>query len=527
MRSRKPEMTDNVRCGAALMTGWWRRVGIFCVLLAATAMLSSAQDEQPSAHSISFTNLFNFDGTNGDNPNMNLVQGTDANLYGTTGFGGTYGGGVFFKITPTGALTVLYDYCEQTNCTDGSLPNGLVLGTDGDFYGTSASGGTGPGSNCPPYEGCGTVFKISPGGTLTTLYNFCSLANCTDGWSPFTALAQGSDGNFYGTTTSGGANINSAACMAQFSSCGTVFKITPGGILTTLYSFCSQMNCTDGNFPEAALIQATDGNLYGTTELGGAHGNGTFFRITQKGTLTTLYSFCAQSSCTDGSFPIGGLLQAIDGNFYGTTVFGGAHTSCNGGFGCGTVFKITPGGTLTTLHSFDSTSTDGGLPQGGLLQANDGNFYGTTYSGGPFNCVDGCGTVFELTPSGKLTLLHSFDVSDGFGGDGLAQATNGTFYGSTLVGGNGIGNLFSLDVGLRPFVEAVPTSGTAGEAVTILGTDLSDATHVRFNHTEAEFKVVSNSEIATSVPAGATTGFVTVTRRGPRLKSNVQFQVRP
>jgi uncharacterized repeat protein (TIGR03803 family) len=497
-------------------------LAIVYLALATTAMASPPQIDQDPARRVQYADLVNFDGTNGDNPYMNLVKGTDGNLYGTTGFGGAYGGGEVFSLTPTGGMTLLYSFCEQTKCTDGSAPNGLVLGTDGNFYGTSASGGSGPSSSCPPFEGCGTVFTITPSGALTTLYNFCSLPDCTDGSTPGASLVLGPDGNFYGTTTSGGANVNSAACVANYSQCGTVFKITPGGLLTTIYSFCSQANCADGNYPETALVSGRDGNLYGTTASGGAYDfNGTFFRITPEGALTTLYSFCAQSNCPDGSYPAGGLIQAIDGNFYGTTVVGGVS-------GDGTVFKFTPRGKLTTLHSFDDSTNDGGIPDGGLLQGSDGNLYGTTMDGGEDReCDGGCGTVFELTLTGEFKLLQSFGVA-GFAGSGLAQATNGTFYGSTLVGENDDGTLFSLSVGLRPFVETVPNSGNVGEAVTILGNDLTDAAHVRFNRTDAVFKVVSDSEIQATVPAGATTGFVTVEKRGLTiLKSNLQFQVRP
>jgi uncharacterized repeat protein (TIGR03803 family) len=267
---------------------------------------------------------------------------------------------------------------------------------------------------------------------------------------------------------------------------------------------------------QAGLVQATDENFYGLTSFGGANGFGTVFKITSDGTLTTLHSF---NGADGGNYMQAPLVQAADGNFYGV-----------GGYPNGSVFEITPSGTDTVLYTFCSKSNcaDGDGPNG-LLQATDGNFYGTTYSGGNngSNCPSyGCGTVFKITPQGTLTTLHSFDGTDGHGVEGPAQATNGSFYGTTAFGGtNGDGIVFSLDVGLRPFVETVPTGGPVGTPVTILGNDLSDATHVRFDHTEATFVVVSDTEITAIVPAGATTGFVTVNRRGPRLKSNVQFQV--
>ncbi len=209
---------------------------------------------------------------------------------------------------------------------------------------------------------------------LTTLYNFCSQPNCSDGSDPTAALVQAKDGNFYGTTFSGGANSN---CTWG---CGTVFKITAGGTLTTLYSFSGP----DGEYPYAGLVQASDGNFYGTASWGGGGGNcseppsysgcGTVFKITPGGMLTTLYTFAGP----DGANPYGGLVQGSDGNFYGTTYGGGCQSD-----GCGTVFKITPSGALTTLYSFCSQSScaDGGVPNAGLVQAADGNFYGTTTAG--------------------------------------------------------------------------------------------------------------------------------------------------
>jgi uncharacterized repeat protein (TIGR03803 family) len=469
------------------------------IMLAALCLCASG-----SLPAQTFTTLYLFGG--GGNPDAGLVQGTDGNLYGVTAGGPGKGDGMIFKITPSGTFTTLHS-------GGGEYGGALIQGTDGNFYGTvlQDQGGT---------FSSGTVFKITPSGTLTTLYNFGQLP--TSGRLPNGGLVQASDGNFYGTTLQGGTNGH-----------GTLFKITPSGTLTTLYNFCSQSGCADGQFP-GALVQGTDGNLYGTTGAGGAAacsgGCGTIFKITTTGTLTTLHSF----DLTDGVDPDGGLIQGTDGNFYGTTYAGGANNNSNCRVGtCGTVFKITPAGTLATLHSFDYT--DGANPIAGLIQATDGNFYGTTGGGG--NCTNfggGCGTVFKITATGTLTTLHSFDKTDGaFPTGRLVQDTNGTFYGTTFQGGNIVyhycsgscGTIFSLSVGLGPFVETQPASGAVGAAVNILGTSLTGATSVTFNGTAAKFTVVSSSEITTAVPAGATTGAVKVVTPSGTLSSNVSFKV--
>ena len=330
------------------------------------------------------------------------------------------------------------------------------------------------------------------------------------------------------------------ACKYSFD-CGTVFKITPTGSLTTLYSFCSQSNCTDGEGPTATLIQGTDGNYYGTTESGGtncisAGGCGTIFKITPTGALTTLYSFGVQSNGSDGFDITGGLVQGSDGNFYGTT-FGGGNMSACDQYGCGTVFKITPTGTLTTLYTFCSQANcaDGAAPlYEALAQGTDGNLYGTTAFGGAYStCINSCGdgTLFEITTSGQQTVLHSFDGSDGVQPNaGVVQNTDGNFYGTAPRGGSdpncsSCGTVFSLSVGLGPFLETVSTSGPSGTSVMILGTDLTGATSVSFNGTASTFTVASATLITTTVPAGATTGPVTVITPSGTLTSNPPFTI--
>jgi uncharacterized repeat protein (TIGR03803 family) len=429
-----------------------------------------------------------------------LVQATNGDLYGTTEKGGPRDRGTIFKITTSGKVTSLYRFCAHRACPSYWGPSGLIQATDGNLYGTTREGG----AIFYCGMGCGTIFKITLSGVLTTLHALNSVYFGPSG------LVQATDGKFYATTESGGTDYY-----------GTVFSMNPGGKLTLLHSF----DGTDGQAPFARLVQASNGYLYGTTRDGGANGIGTVFSISLNGVLTTLYSFVGASGV--GAL---GLVQGTDGNLYGTTA-GGGIGSCGNNFGCGTVFKITPTGDLTTLYSFCAAGDpcpDGAEPAGELIQGTDGNFYGTTFNGG--TTYNNGGTVFSITPTGTLRTLHSFCSQNGCpDGDmpyeGVIQDTDGKFYGTTSNGGLGAGTAFSLSVGLGPFIETLPTSGTVGTAVTILGTDLTDVTNVRFNGLESRFTLVSASEITTTVPKGATTGPVRVITPTGKLQSNVPFTV--
>jgi uncharacterized repeat protein (TIGR03803 family) len=471
-----------------------------------------------------FTTLVEFDGKNGASPvSMSLIQGVNGDLYGTTLQGGANcppgGCGTVFQLSPKG-LKTLYSLCALPSCTDGADPNaGLTQGTDGNFYGTNSSGGD--------FQ-FGTVFKITPTGTLTILHSFCiTQTNCSDGAVPAGSLIQAIDGDFYGTTTAGGGV--GPGCLIG-GGCGTVFKMTSLGTLTTLHVFCSKGKCPDGAGPSTALVQATDGNFYGTTSTGGntrcqaPYGCGTVFRMNPTGKLTTIHTFCSQPDCTDGAIPLGVLVQGVDGNLYGTTE----------GFGNGgTAFKITPDGTLTTIYTFCSLPgcSDGGGPVAGLIQATDGNFYGTTDGGGINGCS--CGTIFTITSGGVLTTLHSFDGADGSHPYGsLFQSTNGSFYGATVNGGPyscpddpTCGTLYSLSTGLSPFVAFVRGSSKAGQSFGILGQGFTGTTSAALNGTPMSFTVVSDTFIKATVPAGATTGYVTVATPSGTLTSNVPFHV--
>ena len=461
-----------------------------------------------------FTTLASFNSTNGSAPGQVLIQGLDGDFYGTAEYGGANGGGTIFKITATGKLTTIYSFCSQLNCADGKFPLGsLLLANDGNLYGTTNQGGA---------MNYGTVFKFARG-ALTTLYSFCSQTNCSDGYFPDAGLLQAMNGNFYGTTSGGG--------TVGF---GTIFEITHSGKLTTRYNFCFELTC--GQFPQQPLIQGTNGNFYGMTPLGGPYGWGIVFGMSPKGGVTSLYNFV---NASDGGNPRSGLVQASNGDFYGTA-FTGANGSCYGG--CGTVFEITSAGQFTTLHTFcvQSNCADGANPYAGLVLATDGNLYGTTVAGGAngIACFGGCGSLFEITPTGQLTTLYSFcaqaNCADGSSPyAGVLQATNGALYGTTYFGGasnecaGGCGTVFSLSVGLRPFVQPVSTSGKVGAKVILLGNNLTSTRSVSFNGRSATFTVVSDTEITTTVPTGATSGKLQVVTASGTLKSNVSFRVLP
>ncbi len=266
---------------------------------------------------------------------------------------------------------------------------GVIQASDGNFYGTTASGGSNHCIQIPQGGGnCGTVFKVTPDGTETVLYSFG--ASDSDGVEPTGGLMQASDGNFYGTTQTGGATVCGPSALPH--NCGTVFRVTPAGAETVMHSFAAFPG--DGIAPSGGLIQASDGAFYGTTPSGGNCnlnlGCGTVFRMTSAGQVTILYAF-ATSNGLDGYGPSPCLIQASDGNFYGTTGSGGT----SGGSDLdGTVFKLTPSGVKTTLYSFGPGNTNPSNPNGGVIEGRDGAFYGVTnYAGDP---TAGSGTIFKL-----------------------------------------------------------------------------------------------------------------------------------
>jgi uncharacterized repeat protein (TIGR03803 family) len=400
-----------------------------------------------SSQAQTFTTFYDFgspsDGTNGTFPNC-LIVGTDGNLYGTAAGGGTNGSGTAFKLTTEGTFTLLHTFCNTIVCPGTpEEPNGIVQGIDGNLYGTTSLGGV---------NDEGAVFKLTTQGTFSTVYSFCSVTNdgiCLDGNTPRVPLILGSDGNFYGTTTGGGSNDE-----------GTVFKITSEGTLTTIYHIPNSLAV--GQITQVPLYQGSDSNFYGISDIGGAEGNGLVFQLTSQGTFTAIYNFCTSTNpaapCADGSSPLAPLIE-VGGNLYGTTRADG-EASVDGLSGGGTAFGMPldglPSGSLIPLYNFCNggcTAGEGQDPTSALVFGSDSNFYGTTSEDGG---------VFQLTAEGTLTTVHKFcsvtnsshacldgSIETDHPAAAIVQGHDGNFYGVTDGGGaEGDGIVFKLDVGL-------------------------------------------------------------------------------
>lgn len=370
-----------------------------------------------------FRVLYSFSGGVDGGPRAGLVRDSAGNLYGTTKFGGnpscqspSGSCGVVFKLTPNGDGTwsesVLYAF---TGTPDGANPvAGLIFDPAGNLYGTTSFGGD---LSCgEPGFGCGTVFKLDTTGILTVLHTFSS---GTDGDSPYAGLIRDPAGNLYGTTYLGGGR-----------NAGTAFKLDINGNETVLHTF--SIGGGGGYYPQAGLLRDAAGNLYGTTNIGGASFWGTVFKLDKAGKFSVLYSF---TGGVDGGAPYAGLIGDAAGNLYGTTYIGGAS-------GQGTVFKLDKNGNETVLHSF-AGGADGSSPYAGLIRDAAGNLYGTTVYGGTSNR----GTIFKLDVNGNETILHSFsfNVDGGYPQGGLIRDPAGRLYGTTTYGGvSNNGTAFAL-----------------------------------------------------------------------------------
>jgi uncharacterized repeat protein (TIGR03803 family) len=460
------------------------RITNFVTLALVTLVIAAATTV---AQAQIYTDLHDFncttEGCSPQNPAI-LAQGTDGNIYGTMYLGGTYNYGTVFQATPGGSVTILYTF-------DGNLGNGvnsrsgLTLGTDEYFYGTTVNGGLGH----------GTIFKITSVGQIRTLYSFTGFRDTFpyDGGTPFAPPIQGTSGDHYGVTMD-----------------GTAYRITAAGKFTSL----SHVIPTDSPVP---VLQATNSRFYGVN----FQSTGTVFDFVNSTTIapTIVHTFAS----VEGIDPNGPLVQSTDGNFYGTTTTLGPLGSASG-----TAFKMTTKGALTPLHAFDRNKklNEGYSPMAGLVRATDGNFYGSTQSGGG-SCD--CGVLFELMSTGTYNVLHVFDGKHGaYPQSTLLQHTNGKMYG--LAGGSDYltsGVLYSLDVGLAPFAKLMTTQGKAGQVVEILGQKFTGTSSVMFGRGSASFNIVSDNYITATVPTAGTTGYVNMTTPSGTLTSSQTFKVLP
>jgi uncharacterized repeat protein (TIGR03803 family) len=370
-------------------------LAFIATLIIGTLIMAPPAQAQTESVIYSFCSLTNC--ADGSQPLSNVIMDAQGNLYGTTSLGETD-----FKLGTDGTLTVLYTYCPigGKTCTDGTH-SGLVRDSAGNLYGTTDRGGV---------YNQGTVFKLSSDGTLTTLYAF---HGNTDGLNPDAGLLRDSAGNLYGTTLYGGKYYG-----------GTIYRVDPAGKKNIMHSFGA--TSTDGANPGAVVpVMDRFGNLYGTTQAGGTHGDGTVFEITAGGAESVLYNF--GDATNDGINPLAGLAIDSEGDLYGTTTAGGTYSE-------GTVFRVTHNGTETVIHNFQNNGTDGYNPSAPVVLDASGNLYGVTNSGGRY----GFGTVFGVDASGVETILHAF-ANNGTDGTnpvgGLLLDSAGNLYGTTQYGG--------------------------------------------------------------------------------------------
>jgi uncharacterized repeat protein (TIGR03803 family) len=437
----------------------------------------------PLAQAQTYTDLFDFIQSTGSAPGTPglLAQGQDGNLYSTMPSGGSgppWAGTIFMYPLGSNGINVLYYFSG----TEGFGPmSGLNLGLDGNFYGTTYE---------PVGSTAGDVFKVTPSGALTVLYQF---TNGSDGAHPFAPPVPHPDGNLYGVTYNG--------------TVLTAYKITPAGAFSVIATLPGRT--------VAPLIVGTDGNLYGTTQYGGKFNAGTVFQLTTKGKLKIIHEF--KTDGTDGTNPAGPLMQGRDGKFYGTTAWGGAGSS-------GVVYQVTTAGKYAVLHSF--TGTEGTNSATGLVQGSDGFLYGVTSAGGGL----GFGTFFKVNTTGTtFAVLHNFDKAAS-GGNPLSTPvlhTSGIIYGLTATGPKE-GTLYSMNVGLKPFASLfVLWSGKVGASVGILGQGFSSATGVKFGSGAGTFQVISDTYMIASPAQGSTTSNVTVIEPGGNLVTPQVFKVIP
>jgi len=399
-----------------------RTVGLFLLVLTTLATGASAQ----------FSLLHSFSGPDGSSP-TGLIQTADGSFYGAAANGGDVtacnpdGCGTIFKSDPAGHFSVLHTF----HAADGIFPTGLVRGTDGNFYGTTMAGGA------PSGGGAGVIFRIDPAGNFKILSTFTGGFACCDGGGPTGPPFQASDGNFYGTTGAGGASRN----IHHQGGFGTVYQYNPvRGVVSIIHSFAFD---GDGFYPNSPLISGPGGLLYGTTSQGSGpfrDGPGTAFKIDATGNFSVVGVLAGQ--------PLSGLTLASDGFFYATA---------QGTIG-GYVLRMDAAGALTFVNNFDGA--DGWKPRSRLLQASDGFFYGTAPQGGLLDFQGG--DMFRISPTGALSILHSFSTTgpEGFSPNTqLIQGLDGALYGTTGIGGpNRHGTVFRFDQSIPASIASVSVS---------------------------------------------------------------------
>jgi uncharacterized repeat protein (TIGR03803 family) len=485
------------------------------VLVFAVAALAVIGTSGATTAAVSFSVLHNFSGPDGETPAAPLVQGADGFLYGVAAHGGDFavlppdGGGTAFRVNASGTLTTLHRFVGP----EGAVPNSLIQGRDGFFYGTATYGGS-------PLPGNGTLFRMDAAGAVSVLHVFPYAIG--GGSSLPGPIVQGADGALYGGAR-GEYGTNAIG--------GYIYRFDPvTGDFRHLHDFVG----SDGAFPTGPLFQAADGFFYGTTNQGGSWNSGVVFKVDAVGHFVLLHGLSPLYP-GEGSQPKGGVIQASDGLFYGTTE--------QGGYG-GEIFRMDAAGNFTVIHRFDAYASDGSRPTNGLIEGRDGFLYGTAPVGGqPVDAVR-YGVVYRMDKAGTVTVVHTFTGPDGTRPTAaLAQGADGGLYGSTVVGGAfGLGVLFRVDAGApappppppppppsptAPTITSfTPTTGPAATRVTINGTNFNGVTSVKFNAKPAtQWFRVSSTKLVARVPAGATTGKISVTNASGTGTSSGSFTV--
>jgi uncharacterized repeat protein (TIGR03803 family) len=481
-------MKSNYRQGKATGMIAMLAITFAAVFIFAGAILPAQAQTPTTLHS------FKEGSTDACEPEDNIVQGRDGNIYGV-GLGcGTNGTGAVYKISPSGTESVVYNFLSTwSNCF-----SGLTIGSDGNFYGTCFST---PGGN-------GSIFQVTPAGGFTDKHDFTGEYGDTE---PEYAPIQGTDGNFYGVT---GDNPYT---------CGNVYQLTSAGVYKNLHTF-SGSDCG----PASSLFQASDGNLYGTLYNCTLSASlGCVYKISTAGVFKEIYGFASAT----GYSPCTGVIQGKDGKLYGATNDGAAN-------GFGNIYKLTTAGVFTDFHDFDQTTDASCVDNVGrtnvnLLQVTDGSFYGVNGAYGPA----GGGSIYKLTSAGVFTafLLPNPPVDGNAPLSTLLQNTNGLAYGTTPSGGPTScspcqGTFFSIATGDVAFVNLEPTERTAlvGAKVGMFGQGFSSSSVVKFDGVASTTVTLSGTTYLTAVvPVGAKTGAVTVTTGSTTLTSPQTFKVKP